>query len=308
MKKHSFIAVLASLTVVLSCSSSISAMELRTENGLKYSVSDSGEKSLYSGWTKRNGKYYYYSKGKLKKNCWISSKGVKKYYLTADGSRAVGDVVIKGQNCHFDSNGVYQPDHADTSEKSLIIRNITADSCVIEYKTDNKEMYLTEKFDILGMVNGKWEKLTPKYKNYPWSDNTERLGNGTVIHRYEWCWLYGSLPEGDYRIGITLVNKSSDGKSEEITEYIDFSISSEQADMKTILSEAEELQLFLRYSNLWKKYDIASAALMTKNHRKYVEIALVDLSVKDEFLKELTSQGFSKNSIELRRGRYGVAC
>lgn len=62
----------------------------------------------YSGWVKKSGKYFYYSNGKMKKNCWLKSNGEKKYYLTSDGSRAVGKVKISGTVYTFDENGKVQ--------------------------------------------------------------------------------------------------------------------------------------------------------------------------------------------------------
>ena len=59
-----------------------------------------------NGWTKKDGKYYYKdSKGKFLKSQWLTL-GEKKYYLTEDGSRAVGAVAIEGKLYCFAENGV----------------------------------------------------------------------------------------------------------------------------------------------------------------------------------------------------------
>jgi len=44
----------------------------------------------------------------VKKNCWLKVKGKKTYYLTSDGSRAVGNIEISGKTYNFDKDGKLQ--------------------------------------------------------------------------------------------------------------------------------------------------------------------------------------------------------
>lgn len=78
-------------------------------NGIRYKFGKDGVcKGKYSGWVKKSGKYYYYKNGEMKKNCWLNVKGKKTYYLTSDGSRAVGKIEISGKIYTFDENGKLQ--------------------------------------------------------------------------------------------------------------------------------------------------------------------------------------------------------
>ena len=78
-------------------------------DGLRYTFGKDGVcKGKYLGWVKRAEKYYYYKNGEMKKNCWLRVKGRKTYYLTSDGSRAVGMVKISGKTYNFDESGKLQ--------------------------------------------------------------------------------------------------------------------------------------------------------------------------------------------------------
>lgn len=70
--------------------------------------SDGVCKGKYSGWVRKSGKYYYYKNGEMKKNCWLHVNGKKTYYLTSDGSRAVGKIEISGKTYTFDEYGKLQ--------------------------------------------------------------------------------------------------------------------------------------------------------------------------------------------------------
>lgn len=78
-------------------------------NGIRYKFGEDGVcKGKYSGWVKKSRKYYYYKNGEMKKNCWLKVKGKNTYYLTSDGSRAVGKIEISGKTYTFDENGKLQ--------------------------------------------------------------------------------------------------------------------------------------------------------------------------------------------------------
>lgn len=75
-------------------------------NGVYYKFGSDGVcKGEYTGWSKKSGKYYYYKQGRMLKNCWLTIKGKKTYYLDENGIRAVGEVMIKGEVFTFGDNG-----------------------------------------------------------------------------------------------------------------------------------------------------------------------------------------------------------
>ena len=63
----SLAAILAAATVFTASSLQVSAATLKTENGIKYIQQDDGETKVYTGWTKKAGKRYYYKNGIMKK-------------------------------------------------------------------------------------------------------------------------------------------------------------------------------------------------------------------------------------------------
>ena len=110
MKVKKFLAIAAAALTMSCVPFNAYADTLAERDGLKYLVSDSGTESLYSGWTKKGGDRYYYKNGVMKKNCWVKSKGVRKYFLQADGKLATGKVTIQGVEYEFDENGALVPD------------------------------------------------------------------------------------------------------------------------------------------------------------------------------------------------------
>ncbi len=82
------------------------AVKNTTIGGVRYKFSSEGVcEGKYTGWVKRSGKYYYYKNGEMLKNKWLKVKGKNTYYLSADGSRAVGETEISGKTYTFDENG-----------------------------------------------------------------------------------------------------------------------------------------------------------------------------------------------------------
>lgn len=79
------------LTILLTInlfSINLLAATLTENNGLKYIEQENGDMNLYTGWIRktRSDKHFYYKNGKLLKNCWLTKKGDRQYYLTSDGS------------------------------------------------------------------------------------------------------------------------------------------------------------------------------------------------------------------------------
>lgn len=108
--KAKIIPALAAAVVTVSCMSiNTYADKLTTRDGLKYVVSDSGEeKGLYTGWAKSGDNKYYYKNGVMKKDCWLNSKGTRKYLIREDGTLAKGWVLIDNRWHYFDeTTGVH---------------------------------------------------------------------------------------------------------------------------------------------------------------------------------------------------------
>ncbi len=82
------------------------AVKNTTIGGIRYKFSSDGVcTGKYTGWVKRSGKYYYYKNGEMLKSQWLKVKGKNTYYLSADGSRAVGETEISGKTYTFGENG-----------------------------------------------------------------------------------------------------------------------------------------------------------------------------------------------------------
>ncbi len=113
MKFKKILAVSAAILGIFCMSLNVCADTLAEYDGLKYRVSESGEESLYTGWTKKGGDRYYYKNGEMKKNCWLNVHGKRKYFLQADGKCATGKVKINGKIYIFNENGVIMSDKQD---------------------------------------------------------------------------------------------------------------------------------------------------------------------------------------------------
>jgi glucan-binding repeat-containing protein len=102
----------ASKTGVIQTSKWVSGRYLQSDGSMavgivqagKYTYCfDSSGKKRTSCWVKSDGKYYYFnSKGVMLKKKWVE----KKYYVTADGSRASGFTTISKKTYYFASNGL----------------------------------------------------------------------------------------------------------------------------------------------------------------------------------------------------------
>lgn len=203
MKVKKFLAIAAAALTMSCVPVNAYADTLAERDGLKYLVSDSGTESLYSGWTKKGGDRYYYKNGVMKKNCWITSKGVRKYFLQADGKAATGKVTIQGVEYEFDENGALVP---DAWGLTLTAKDVTPTSCTVVFTQSGGnptgELDTGSYFELEQYKNGEWtavEKLRDDIEwpaiGIPIDKNSSREVNE------KWQELYGELPAGKYRIG-----------------------------------------------------------------------------------------------------------
>lgn len=203
MKVKKFLAIAAAALTMSCVPVNAYADTLAERDGLKYLVSDSGTESLYSGWTKKGGDRYYYKNGVMKKNCWITSKGVRKYFLQADGKAATGKVTIRGVEYEFDENGAIVP---DAWGLTLTAKDVTPTSCTVVFAQSGGnptgELDTGSYFELEQYKNGEWTAVKPLRDDIEWpaigipiDKNSSREVNE------KWQELYGELPAGKYRIG-----------------------------------------------------------------------------------------------------------
>lgn len=206
MKMKRIIALSAAMIMMSCMSMNICADTLTERDGLKYLVSDSGEeKGLYSGWTKRGDDYYYYIDGVKKKNCWLMSGGERKYFLQADGSRAVGRVTIMGEEFKFDKNGIKLPDEWGLT---FTVKDVTPTGCTAVFTqsggTPTGDLQTGTFYALEQYKNGRWravEELPSEY-GWAWEDLAYMIPKDKSTElEHKWEFMYGELPEGKYRIG-----------------------------------------------------------------------------------------------------------
>lgn len=204
MKVKKFLAIAAAALTMSCVSVNAYASTLAERDGLKYIVSDSGTESLYSGWTKKGGDRYYYKNGMMKKNCWITSKGVRKYFLQADGKRAMGKVTIQGVEYEFDENGALVP---DAWGLTLTVKDVTPTGCTVVFvqsggnptgELETESAY----FELEQYKNGEWTAVKMIRNDIGWAGEGCPIDkNSSREIKVGWSDLYGELPSGKYRIG-----------------------------------------------------------------------------------------------------------
>lgn len=210
MKVKKFLAIAAAAFTMSCVPFNAYADTLAERDGLKYLVSDSGTESLYSGWAKKGGDHYYYKNGVMKKNCWIKSKDVRKYFLQADGKRATGKVTIQGVEYEFDENGVLVP---DAWGLTFTATDVTLSGCTVVFvqsgENQTGELETGSYYSLERYKNGKWEtvEMLPQEYDVAWpAISYPILKNDSSEFNVEWQSLYGELPAGKYRVGKDVLN------------------------------------------------------------------------------------------------------
>ena len=201
------ILILAAAVLTMFCMSiNIYADTLTERDGLKYLISDSGEdKGLYTGWTKKGDDYYYYKNGERIKNSWLTSNGVRKYFMQADGTRATGIVTIQGVEYEFDENGVIVPDEWGLT---LTAKDVTPTGCTVVFTQSGGNptgaLHTGSDYVLEQYKNGQWTKveMLPQEFDVVWTTEAWGIENDDSLEfSHKWEWLYGELPAGKYRIG-----------------------------------------------------------------------------------------------------------
>ena len=222
MKAKKLLAITAAMLTMVCMSANVYADTLTERDGLKYLVSDSGEdKGLYTGWTKKGNDYYYYKNGERKKNCWLISKGVRKYFLKADGTRATGKVTIQGVEYEFDEKGVIVPEEWGLT---LTAKDVTPTGCTVVFTQSGgnsvSELGTGSSFIIEQYKKGEWKEVE-------WLSGAEDIAFSAVgivlpiddSRELKCIWndIYGELSAGKYRIGKDISNyDQSDGHDDKM--------------------------------------------------------------------------------------------
>ena len=229
MKVKKFLAIAAAALTMSCVPVNAYADTLAERDGLKYLVSDSGTESLYSGWTKKGGDRYYYKNGVMKKNCWITSKGVRKYFLQADGKAATGKVTIQGVEYEFDENGALVP---DAWGLTLTAKDVTPTGCTVVFTQSGGnptgELDTGVYFELEQYKNGEWTAVKTLRDDISWVDVAFPIDkNSSREFEVGWSERYGELPAGKYRIGKDVDDWRAPGDYDTKMYYAYFEITSD---------------------------------------------------------------------------------
>lgn len=201
-----FIAVV--LTVLFAAefcavNSSAEKASLLEKDGLKYIQYENGDVNLYSGWTKRADKRFYYKKGKMLKNCWLNKNGVHQSFLTADGSAAAGRVTISGTEYEFDEKGKLVQDEWNIKTEAANV-SPSGLTLIITISGDSKEGEFTYgSYYCIERLSGNNWKEVPYIKTdavIGWTETEYFFDIGENTFKLSWEDMYGKLPKGRYRV------------------------------------------------------------------------------------------------------------
>ena len=202
------------------------ASTLKTADGIRYIVYDNGETKPYTGWTTKSGKRYYYKNGVMKKSCWLNSNGQKKYFLTSDGSAAVGKVTVSGIEYEFDDKGIIIPEEWGIT---LSAGNVTPTGMTVTYLWDGTDtggsLEYGQAFEIERYAGGKWEKVPYISDNGVWfTEEAFLLSENETATKKDWEDIYGELPPGRYRFCTDINNYRAPGDCDIRTYYAYFTL------------------------------------------------------------------------------------
>ena len=230
MKVKKLLAFTAAILTMVCMSANVYADTLVERDGLKYRISDSGEDlGLYTGWTKKGNNYYYFKNGERKKNCWLTSKGIRKYFLKADGTRATGKVTIQGVEYEFDEKGVIVPDEWGLK---LTAKDVTPTDCTVVFNQSGGnitgELTTGSYFRVEQYKNGEWNEIEwlPDTEDVAFSSVGYILPEESESKEFKCSWenIYGKLSKGKYRIVKEVSDLRKTGDFDEKLYYAYFEI------------------------------------------------------------------------------------
>lgn len=127
---------------------------------------------------------------------------------------------------------------AETGEKSEVKISETEDFSfyVTKHYTNGAEICIENNSDMTlhwgseysveKLSEGEWHTLAPILDSYGWTMEQRGMGDGESVREetYCWDWLYGVLPEGDYRIIKSFSFSGDDGVPKRLNLAAEFSI------------------------------------------------------------------------------------
>ena len=90
--------------------------------------------------------------------------------------------------------------------------------------TDEEIRYGTD-FVLKKYVDNDWTNVTPIITSYRFNKGFYTIpALSSVSVDLNWEWLYSTLPDGEYMISKTILEKEDDGNYDQVTLYADFGI------------------------------------------------------------------------------------
>ena len=221
-------ALIGAAAIMAACPISAAAVSLKTVNGVKYIQYDSGESKVYTGWTTKAGKRYYYKNGIMKRYCWLKYGGERRYFLGKDGAMAVGKVTIAGMEYEFDESGRLMHEEWGLT---LTAQDVTPTGMKLEFLWDGTkpsgELLFGLHYTIEQYKDGQWSEVP--YKDGVGDICFEDLGyyineNEPVYQDKSWEYIYGELGAGKYRLCTPVLDFRGTANYDEKMYYAYFSL------------------------------------------------------------------------------------
>lgn len=139
---------------------------------------------------------------------------------TGNGYQFVGegkiDVLINEKWIRFEAENSSVDDPVFVDPVSLVLQNVSSKGAtyIINNETDNTHMY-GEDYSLQFLKNNTWEEVPYIIENWGFKDIGYELRKKSFTQKItiDWTWLYGELPDGEYRLIKTI---SCDNESEKI--------------------------------------------------------------------------------------------
>lgn len=236
MKKNlrMFAALMAAVTAMSCASVSASAKKIKTIDGVKYSYTDDGRlKGTYTGWlTTSGGKKRYYKDGVILAGGWVKENGKRTYYTDMNGYPTVGEKTINGKVYYFGEDGklIYGVYAKGTNATASGIKLSIGGEAL---GSDTVDVYTGDEYYVEHMsTDGMWREVKITASSYGWDDVAYSLfAEERLVQRTEkvnWEWLYGELPDGEYRFCKPYyVKLTPESRAEAKVFYIPFSVVSD---------------------------------------------------------------------------------
>jgi len=138
---------------------------------------------------------------------------------------------------------------------SLEARNVTSSGMeliCVQDGTPLPGMLMTGRHFVLEKkTRDGWEELPILRPEAVWTTEGLMISiDGVTSWDVDWTWLYGTLPEGEYRIGKSISHSQITGESVDYTYYAEFAVTEHQDSLARIRAVLEAVQQWEHYSIL----------------------------------------------------------